>query len=110
MSVKFIHTADLQLAKPYGPIQDEIKRVKLKNVRYDVFTSIKKMVEKDAATFVVIAGDIFDSLTPTNTEVSQACGFIGAIKVPVYVIPGNHDHGGKGGIWGQDFLLKSRLV
>jgi DNA repair exonuclease SbcCD nuclease subunit len=108
MSVKFIHTADLQLAKPYGPIQDEIKRVKLKNVRYDVFTSIKKMVEEDAATFVVIAGDIFDSLTPTNTEVSQACGFIGAIKVPVYVIPGNHDHGGKGGIWGQDFFIKEQ--
>ncbi len=108
MSVKFIHTADLQLAKPYGPIQDEIKRVKLKNVRYDVFTSIKKMVEEDAATFVVIAGDIFDSLTPTNTEVSQACGYIGAIKVPVYVIPGNHDHGGKGGIWGQDFFIKEQ--
>lgn len=108
MSVKFVHTADLQLAKPYGPIQDEIKRVKLKNVRYEVFTSIKKMVEEDAATFVVIAGDLFDSLTPTNTEVSQACGFIGAIKVPVYVIPGNHDHGGKGGIWGQDFFIKEQ--
>lgn len=108
MSVKFVHTADLQLAKPYGPIQDEIKRVKLKNVRYEVFTSIKKMVEEDAATFVVIAGDLFDSLTPTNTEVSQACGFIGAIKVPVYVIPGNHDHGGKAGIWGQDFFIKEQ--
>ncbi len=108
MSVKFVHTADLQLAKPYGPIQDEIKRVKLKNVRYEVFTSIKRMVEEDAASFVVIAGDLFDSLTPTNTEVSQACGFIGAIKVPVYVIPGNHDHGGKGGIWGQDFFIKEQ--
>ena len=47
MSVKFIHTADLQLAKPYGSIQDEEKRIKLKNVRFDVFTTIKKMVEEE---------------------------------------------------------------
>ena len=108
MSVKFIHTADLQLAKPYGSIQDEEKRIKLKNVRFDVFTTIKKMVEEEDAKFVVIAGDMFDSPTPTNSEVSKACGLIGQIEVPVYVIPGNHDHGGKGGVWYQDFFIKEQ--
>ena len=108
MSVKFIHTADLQLAKPYGSIQDENKRVKLKDVRFEVFTSIKKMVEEHGAKFVVIAGDMFDSTTPTNYEVSQACSLIGAINVPVYVIPGNHDHGGKGSVWYQDFFIKEQ--
>ncbi len=108
MSVKFIHTADLQLAKPYGSIQDETKRVKLKDVRFEVFTSIKKMVEEHGAKFVVIAGDMFDSTTPTNYEVSQACSLIGAINVPVYVIPGNHDHGGKGSVWYQDFFIKEQ--
>lgn len=108
MSVKFIHTADLQLAKPYGSIQDETKRVKLKDVRFEVFTSIKKMVEEHGAKFVVIAGDMFDSTTPTNYDVSQACSLIGAINVPVYVIPGNHDHGGKGSVWYQDFFIKEQ--
>jgi DNA repair exonuclease SbcCD nuclease subunit len=108
MSVKFIHTADLQLAKPYGSIQDENKRVKLKDVRFDVFTTIKKMVEEHGAKFVVIAGDMFDSTTPTNYDVSQACSLIGAINVPVYVIPGNHDHGGKGSVWYQDFFIKEQ--
>jgi DNA repair exonuclease SbcCD nuclease subunit len=108
MSVKFVHTADLQLAKPYGSIQDETKRVKLKDVRFEVFTSIKKMVEEHGAKFVVIAGDMFDSTTPTNYEVSQACSLIGAINVPVYVIPGNHDHGGKGSVWYQDFFIKEQ--
>lgn len=108
MSVKFIHTADLQLAKPYGSIQDEAKRVKLKDVRFEVFTSIKKMVEEHGAKFVVIAGDMFDSTTPTNYEVSLACSLIHAIKVPVYVIPGNHDHGGKGSVWYQDFFIKEQ--
>ena len=108
MTVKFIHTADLQLAKPYGSIQDENKRVKLKDVRFDVFTTIKKMVEEEDAKFVVIAGDMFDSTTPTNYDVSQACSLIGAINVPVYVIPGNHDHGGKGSVWYQDFFIKEQ--
>jgi len=108
MSVKFIHTADLQLAKPYGSIKDDDKRIELKNVRFEVFTTIKKMVEEHGAKFVVIAGDMFDSPTPTNPEVSKACKLIGAIKVPVYVIPGNHDHGGKGSVWHQDFFIKEQ--
>jgi DNA repair exonuclease SbcCD nuclease subunit len=108
MSVKFIHTADLQLAKPYGSIKDDDKRIELKNVRFEVFTTIKKMVEEHGAKFVVIAGDMFDSPTPTNPEVSKACKLIGAIKVPVYVIPGNHDHGGKGSVWYQDFFIREQ--
>jgi len=108
MSVKFIHTADLQLAKPYGSIQDEDKRIELKNVRFEAFTSIKNRVEEHGAKFVVIAGDMFDSPTPTNPEVSKACKLIGAFKVPVYVIPGNHDHGGKGSVWHQDFFMREQ--
>jgi DNA repair exonuclease SbcCD nuclease subunit len=108
MSVKFIHTADLQLAKPYGSIQDDDKRIELKNVRFEVFTSIKKRVEEEGAKFVVIAGDMFDSPTPTNPDVSKVCSLIHAIKVPVYVIPGNHDHGGKGSVWHQDFFIREQ--
>jgi DNA repair exonuclease SbcCD nuclease subunit len=98
----------LQLAKPYGSIKDDDKRIELKNVRFEVFTTIKKMVEEHGAKFVVIAGDMFDSPTPTNPEVSKACKLIGAIKVPVYVIPGNHDHGGKGSVWYQDFFIREQ--
>lgn len=108
MSVKFVHTADLQLAKPYGGIQDETKRVLLQEKRLEVIEKIGKIANENNAAFVVIAGDMFDSSTPTKYTVSKACSLIGAMKIPVYVIPGNHDNGGKGGIWDQPFFLKEK--
>jgi DNA repair exonuclease SbcCD nuclease subunit len=108
MSVKFIHTADLQLAKPYGGIQDETKRVLLQEKRLQVIEKIGKLANECNAAFILIAGDMFDSNTPTKFVVSKTCSLIGAIKVPVYVIPGNHDHGGKGGIWEQSFFLQEK--
>lgn len=108
MSVKFIHTADLQLAKPYGGIQDETKRVLLQEKRLEVIEKIGKLANENNAAFIVIAGDMFDSSTPTKFVVSKTCSLIGAIKLPVYVIPGNHDNGGKGGIWDQPFFLKEK--
>lgn len=108
MSVKFVHTADLQLAKPYGGIQDETKRVLLQEKRLEVIEKIGKLAKENNAAFVVIAGDMFDSNTPTKAVVSKTCSLIGAIKLPVYVIPGNHDNGCKGGIWDQTFFLKEK--
>ncbi len=108
MSVKFIHTADLQLAKPYGSLQDNNKRVLLQSKRLEVLKTIKKIAKDNNAQFVVIAGDMFDSSTPTSAEVSQTCSLIGEIGIPVYVIPGNHDDGGPGGIWHQDFFLREK--
>ncbi len=60
------------------------------------------------ADFVLVAGDLFDSTTVTRTVVSEACSAIGRMGVPVYVIPGNHDHGGPGGIWEQSFFRQER--
>ena len=108
MSIKFVHTADLQLAKPYGGIQDETKRVLLQEKRLEVIEKIGKLANENNAAFIVIAGDMFDSSTPTKFVVSKTCSLIGAIKLPVYVIPGNHDNGGKGGIWDQPFFLKEK--
>jgi DNA repair exonuclease SbcCD nuclease subunit len=33
------------------------------------------------------------------------CSAIGAMQVPVYAIPGNHDHGGPGSLWEQEFFV-----
>jgi hypothetical protein len=57
---------------------------------------------------VLVAGDLFDAeILPTNTllEVLQA---IGEFKVPVLVIPGNHDHGVPGTLWHQNDCQRHR--
>jgi len=100
----FIHTADWQLGKPFAGISDSAKRVRVQQERIDALRRIRDAVRARQAKFVVVAGDLFDSPTPTKTTVAQSLGVIGEFGVPVYAIPGNHDHGGLDGLWDQPFF------
>lgn len=106
MIATFIHTADWQLGKPFAAVDDEQKRVLLQQERLNVLERIGKAVRTHAAEFVLVAGDLFDSPTVDRYCVSATCSGIGRMKVPVLVIPGNHDHGGPGSVWGQKFFLE----
>ncbi len=108
MKTTFIHTADWQLGKPFNGIEDDMKRSLLQHERIEVIKRIGQLAKENDASFVLVAGDLFDSSTATKAIVSAACSAIGSIEIPVYVIPGNHDHGGPGGIWTQDFYLKEQ--
>jgi hypothetical protein len=97
----FLHTADWQLGKPFSRVADAEQRARLKQQRLDSVRRIGDVVRARGAEFVVVAGDLFDSNRPTPATVSAACDAIAAIGVPVYVIPGNHDHGGPECVWDQ---------
>jgi len=104
MSVTFLHTADWQLGKPFARVEDAAKRARLQQERIDAVHRIAELREKTGAAFVVVTGDLFDSPSATKATVSAACSAIGCIKMPVFVIPGNHDHAGPGSIWEQKFF------
>lgn len=106
--VKFIHTADWQLGKPFAGVEDISKRALLQNQRIEVIRRIGQIAKEQKCEFVLVAGDLFDSPTATKSTVSAACSAIGGIGLPVYVIPGNHDHGGQGSIWEQSFFINHR--
>ena len=108
MKTTFIHTADWQLGKPFRGVEDDQKRAILQNERMEVVRRMGKIAIDKKASFVLVAGDLFDSSTATKATVSAACSAIGSIGIPVYVIPGNHDHGGPGGIWDQEFYLREQ--
>lgn len=108
MSVTFLHTADWQLGKPFASVRDDAKRYRLKQERLHAVQRLAGLVKESGAAFVLVAGDLFDSPQVTKHTVSAACAAIGAIGVPVLVIPGNHDHGGAGSIWEQDFFKRER--
>jgi DNA repair exonuclease SbcCD nuclease subunit len=108
VTVTFLHTADWQLGKPFASIADESKRHRLQQERLHAVQRMRQEVEKSAAAFVLVAGDFFDSSQATKATVSAACAAIGALGVPVLVIPGNHDHGGAGSIWQQEFFLREQ--
>jgi DNA repair exonuclease SbcCD nuclease subunit len=104
--VHFIHTADWQIGKVFAGVEDEAKRTRLKDARIRVIERIGVVAAEHDAAFIVVAGDLFDSSTVPRSTVSAALSAIGALERPVYVIPGNHDHGGAGGIWEQDYFRR----
>lgn len=108
MSVTFIHTADWQIGKPFAGIADVQKRALLQNERVAVLRRIADQARERGAEFVLLAGDLFDSPSATRSTVSAACSAIGSIGIPVFAIPGNHDHGGPGSLWEQEFFKRER--
>jgi DNA repair exonuclease SbcCD nuclease subunit len=106
--MKFIHTADWQIGKPFAGIHDPHKRSLVQQARIEVLRRIGVAAKDAGAEFVVVAGDLFDSPSADKATVSAACSAIGGIELPVYVIPGNHDHGGPGSVWEQEFFLREQ--
>ena len=104
MSTRFLHTADWQLGKPFAGVEEEDKRVLVQQERINVLQRIGQAARDQRAEFILIAGDLFDSPTPKKATVSAACSAIGGMRVPVYAIPGNHDHAGPGSLWEQEFF------
>lgn len=103
-TTRFLHTADWQLGKPFAGVEDPQKRALLVQERFAVLDRIGRVARDEGAAFVLVAGDVFDSPRPTPAVVVQACDAIGRLGLPVYAIPGNHDHGGAGSLWETEFF------
>jgi DNA repair exonuclease SbcCD nuclease subunit len=106
--MKFLHTADWQIGKPFQSLDDPAKREALRQARLETVRGLRALIDAQQLAFVVVCGDLFDSATPDRATVSALCSALGSLEVPVYAIPGNHDHGGPGCIWRQDFFLKEQ--
>jgi len=106
--ITFLHTADWQIGKPFASIADPAKRARVQQERIEAVRRIGSLARDRRAAFVVVAGDLFDSPTPANATVAAALGAIAALEVPVYCIPGNHDHGGPDSLWEQPFFQSER--
>lgn len=102
--MKILHTADWQLGKPFAGVPDGAKRILLQQERINTLDRIGAVAREHSAGMILVAGDAFDSPSVTKATVSAACGAIGRMGCPVFVIPGNHDHGGPGSIWDQEFF------
>jgi DNA repair exonuclease SbcCD nuclease subunit len=108
MNLTFLHTADWQLGKPFASIQEETKRNRVQQARLQAVRNLANTAKASGASFILVAGDSFDSSQATKATVSAACAAIGSLKIPVLIIPGNHDHGGAGSIWEQEFFKRER--
>ncbi len=106
MAACFLHTADWQLGKPFARIADVGKRARVQQERMEVLDRLGEVARQGGAQFMVVAGDLFDSPRATKATVAAACSALGRMGMPVLAIPGNHDHGGPGSLWEQDFFRR----
>ncbi|MEY4431040.1 MAG: hypothetical protein RLZZ533_976 [Cyanobacteriota bacterium] len=102
--LSFLHSADWQIGKPYARVQDPDKRARLRQVRIAAIARIGAQIAPSKASLLLVAGDLFDSPTPSSSDVSAVCQAIGKLELPVLVIPGNHDHGAPGSVWHTPFF------
>lgn len=97
--MRFIHTSDWQLGKPFGRASDET-RAALQEARLDAIDRIAEAARKEGAPIVLVAGDVFDSSEPGDRVYRQALTRMkGADDVAWVLLPGNHDPARADGLW-----------
>lgn len=88
--MRFVHTADWQLGMTRHFLEGEAQP-RYSAARRDAVAGLGALVAETGAEFVVVAGDVFEDNHLDPRVISQSLEAMRAIKVPVYLLPGNHD-------------------
>ena len=97
MSLKFIHTADWHLGQTYWGLGAQTTRSRL--WRFDAVRRIWQLAADNAADFILVAGDVFDSETPSDAVRAGAVELLAQAPCPVYLLPGESDACAEGSVW-----------
>lgn len=97
-TVRFIHTADLQLGMTRHFLEGEAQ-ARFTQARIDVIGRIGAVAGERDCAFVVVAGDVFDSNFVDRQVLLRSLQAMGATGVPFYLLPGNHDTIGAGSVY-----------
>ncbi|MGI1661356.1 metallophosphoesterase family protein [Palleronia sp. KMU-117] len=96
---RFIHTSDLHLGRRFGQLPEEPRGV-LAAARRDVIRALAGSAQAHGAGHVLVAGDLFDTETPSDQVVRQALNAMGEVPgICWWVIPGNHDSLAAEALW-----------
>lgn len=99
MGVRFIHTADWQLGKPFGRFDDALSG-RLVAERQEAITRIADAARAHDVLHVVVAGDVWDNAKPNNAVLRQPLDIIGEQSdITWWLMPGNHDVDGADSLW-----------
>ncbi|ATF17300.1 metallophosphoesterase family protein [Phaeobacter gallaeciensis] len=100
-SLRLLHTSDLHLGKRFGQF-DEETRAALQQARMGILPRLAETASKEGAGHVLIAGDLFDTETPSARVIRQALAAMAAADpVQWWIIPGNHDSGAAEPLWAE---------
>ncbi|MCE9636226.1 MAG: exonuclease SbcCD subunit D [Planctomycetes bacterium] len=88
--LRILHTADWQLGMTRHFLSGEAQ-ARYTADRLEAVRAVLRLAHDEACEAVVVAGDVFETNQVDRRTVAQALDALGASKVPVYLLPGNHD-------------------
>ncbi|WP_439492481.1 metallophosphoesterase family protein [Bosea sp. (in: a-proteobacteria)] len=88
---RFLHASDLHIGKRFGTMPDEL-RGRLREARHTVLDRLAAQARAGGAQTVLLAGDSFDTETPSPAMLRQAlAAMAGHAPLRWIILPGNHD-------------------
>lgn len=96
--MRFIHTADWQIGKPFRNFGD--KESVLRQARLAVIEEIGRLAAAEGAAHVLVAGDLYDNDAPAQKTLLEPLERMRNFPaVAWHVISGNHDCHRGNGVW-----------
>ena len=96
---RFIHSSDLHLGRRFGNFPEDI-RGRLVEARHTAIDSLSAAALNHGAGHVLVAGDLFDTETPSDRVWRQALAAMAAAEdIQWWIIPGNHDSLAAEALW-----------
>ncbi|MHC4974683.1 MAG: metallophosphoesterase family protein [Planctomycetota bacterium] len=96
---RFVHTSDLHLGRRFSNLPEEPRGL-LASARREIVKSVADAACTHGAGHVLVAGDLFDTETPSDQVVRHALNAMGAdAELHWWIIPGNHDSLAAEALW-----------
>lgn len=97
-SVRLLHTADWQLGMTRHYLAPDAQ-ARYTADRLDAVRAVLRLAVDERCEAVVVAGDVFETNQVDRRTVAQAMDALAASRVPVYLLPGNHDALDAAAVW-----------
>lgn len=92
MDIRIIHTADNHIGKKFKGRYSPSAQERLVNERFEALERVVNAGNERKAHFLVVAGDLFDSINVPLKDVKQVVTILKTFEgEDVLVLPGNHD-------------------
>jgi len=99
--LRFFQTGDWHLGQPYRQF-DADRANALRAARLDAVGRVLAEAEAAGVAFVAVTGDQFDGPHPDPDLVRELLDRVGSCRLPVHMIPGNHDPGEPGSVYDRE--------
>lgn len=88
---RFLHSSDLHIGKRFGNFPEDL-RGRLREARHGTIGRLARQARDHGATAILLAGDTFDTETPTPQMLQHALAEMRhAHDLTWVILPGNHD-------------------